>query len=576
MKRLGRYFRNYTKEAWLAPLFKLLEAGLELLVPLIIASMIDRGIRGGDTGHILRMSALLVVFAISGMLFAITAQYFAARLAIGYATEIRDDLFRHVMGFSHAEADVLGKDTLITRIVNDTTQIQTGANLCFRLVLRSPLIVFGALFMAFLIDARQAAIFAAVILLLFFVVFIIMKNNVIRYRSVQQSLDRITGKISENLSGIKVLRAFRAQEGEKRAFNLYAEELNAKQNAAGRLSGLLNPLTYVIVNLGIVAVLKTGAADIGSGRLSGGQLVALVNYMGQILVELLKLANLIILLSKSFASARRVADVFEIKSTLREGEEDFKKACESFCEEEGFIEFRKVGFSYPLSSANAIENISFCVRKGENIGIIGGTGSGKSTLMHLLPRFYDVGEGELRIAGRDIRSYSLESLRASIALVDQENRLFRGSIASNLRWGKENASEKELEEAAEAAQAVSFIREKKDAFAESVLQKGRNFSGGQRQRLSIARAFIKDAKILILDDASSALDYLTEARLREAIRVWKKRLTLFTVSQRVASIASADRILVLDEGRIAGAGTHEELLENCGVYREICRSQEMI
>ncbi|MDO4789198.1 MAG: ABC transporter ATP-binding protein [Johnsonella sp.] len=576
MKKLGKYFKHYKKEALLSPLFKLLEAGLELLVPLIVASMIDRGIRGGDTGHILRMTLLLIFFAVSGMLFAITAQYFAAKLALGYVTELRDDLFAHIMRLSHAEADLLGKDTLTTRLVNDTAQIQAGVNLCFRLVLRSPLIVFGALFMASLIDLRQAMIFFVVILLLFLVVFLIMKHNVRRYKSVQKNVDRITGKISENLSGVRVLRAFHAQEGEKKAFNLDAKELNEKQNAAGRLSGLLNPLTYIIINLGIVALLKIGAADVGSKRLSGGELIALVNYMGQILVELLKLANLIILLAKSLASAKRVGEIFDIRSSLREGEEDFKRACESFDAKEGFIEFCEVGFAYPLSSANAIEKISFRVRKGESIGIIGGTGSGKSTLMHLLPRFYDTGEGRILIAGRNIQDYSLSSLRSKIALVDQENRLFQGSIASNLEWGKQNPSEEEMEAAAEAAQALSFIREKRDAFHEKVFQKGRNFSGGQRQRLSIARALIKEADILILDDASSALDYLTDARLREAIGRLKKDLTLFIVSQRVAGIASADRIIVLDEGRIAGMGTHSELLENCGIYQEICRSQEMV
>lgn len=573
MKRLWKYFGHYKKEAVLAPLFKFLEASFELSVPLIVASIIDKGIRGGDSDHIIHMSAVLVSFAVLGVVFALTAQYFAAKLALGYTTELRDDLFMHIIKFSHAEADIMGEDTLITRIINDTMQIQTGINLLFRLVLRSPLIVFGALFMAFMIDFHHAMIFTCIILLLFAVVFFIMKQNVIYYRNVQEGIDRILGKISENLSGVRVLRAFHSQKEEKKEFRKYAEELYIKQKRAGRLSGLMNPLTYSIINLGVIAILQRGAIDIGRGNLSGGEVVALINYMGQILVELLKLANLIILLSKSLACAKRVSDVFELKTSLKDGNLNFNATYKAFDKKRPLIEFQHVNFAYPLSGTNTIEDISFQVMRGETIGIIGGTGSGKTTLINMLPRFYDSTKGCIQIAGHNIKEYSLATLRESIAIVEQSNHLFQGSIASNLRWGKSNAGIEEMEKAAEVAQAKEFIGQKTGGFNSSVARQGRNFSGGQKQRLSIARAIIKDPDILILDDASSALDYLTDARLREEIAKLKNDLTVFIVSQRVAGICNADKIIVLDEGRTVGIGTHKELLESCKIYQEICRSQ---
>ncbi|EHI56098.1 hypothetical protein HMPREF9333_00628 [Johnsonella ignava ATCC 51276] len=587
MLKLIKYLKNYKKEAVLSPLFKFFEAGLELLAPLIIAKMIDIGIKNADKTYIIKMGLLIIVFSFVGLVCAILAQYFAAKAAVGFSTGLRDDLFRHIMSLSMNEADSVGRDTLIARVINDTDQIQMGLNLTFRLVLRSPLIVFGALFMAFTIDGFEALIFAGVILLLCITVVLIMSKSVIYYKNVQKKLDAVLGKISENLAGVRVIRAFSQQEVQKEEFNSISNSLMREQVFAGKLSALMNPITYMIINFGIIAILYTGAVRVYTGRLTQGAVVALVNYMGQILVELLKLANLIILMSRSYACTKRVLGVFDIKNSLIGGELDLGDVFDRVYgsdykyhdkdDKNGVfppvIEFDNTGFVYPESGAHAVEGINFSIKRGQTIGIIGATGSGKTTLINLIPRFYDATSGSVKIAGSNIKDYTIESLRKHISVVGQKSLLFSGTIKSNLKWGDSDADDAQLEQALEIAQGKEIIDLKHDGLESEIEQLGRNLSGGQKQRISIARSLVRMPEILILDDSSSALDYLTDFKLRKAISGLDKNMTVIIVSQRVSSIKNADMIIVLDEGRIAGIGTHEELVKSCLLYHEICSSQ---
>ena len=570
MTSLIKYLKPYRKEAVLAPLFKLLEASFELLVPLVMARIIDIGIAQGNRSYVYSMGLVLVLFGVTGLVSAITAQYFSAKAAAGFGTALRNDLFRHIMGLSHDETDAFGSATLITRITNDTNQIQNGVNMFFRLVLRSPFIVFGAMIMAFLISGKAGLLFLTVISVLFLIVFLIMKSTVRMYRIVQKKLDRILSDTSENLAGVRVLRAFNRQEHEKEIYRVGTGELAHEQIKTGNVSALLNPFTYIVVNLGIIAVLQTGAVSVSVGSLTQGQVVALVNYMSQILLELIKFANLIILLSKSSACAKRVNEIFGCRNSMRDGTLAMDEN-----PEEGIpaVEFADVGFSYPGAQEEAVSNLNFSVKKGETVGIIGGTGSGKTTVVSLIPRFYDAQRGKILINGHDVREYTLDSLRRHVGIVEQGAGLFKGTISSNLRWGKRDADQEELIQAIHTAQADNVTDESRGGLDAPVAQKGRNYSGGQKQRLSIARTLVRKPDILILDDSSSALDFATDAALRRSIRETSSDITVFLVSQRVSTIRRADKILVLDDGRIAGCGTHDELIKCCGIYREICLSQ---
>ena len=570
MLRLARYLKEYKLESALAPLFKLLEATFELLVPIVIARIIDIGIAGRDSNYIIKMGVLLVTLAVIGLTSAIIAQYFSAKAATGFGTKLRDDLFAHILGFSHAEIDVLGRDTLVTRVTNDSDQVQNGINRFFRLVLRSPFIVAGAFIMSFNIDPRMSMIALTVIAVLAITVALIMSKSIRLYRNVQKKLDRVLGKTGENLTGIRVIRAFSKESSEVAEYENATKDLYNDQVLVGDISALLNPLTYVVVNLGIVAILKAGAMQVNIGNLTTGQVVALINYMSQILVELVKFANLIILLSKASACAKRINEIFDIKCSLKGGSKELDL---SDCNGD-IITFENVGFAYPKAKEEALSDISLSIKRGETIGIIGGTGSGKSSLINLIPRFYDISRGSIKLGGQDIKEYSLDSIRKNVALVEQKSRLFRGNIRDNLLWGNENADDGELFEAAQTAQAMDVINSKERRLDSEVAMYGNNFSGGQKQRLSIARSLVKKAGILILDDSSSALDYATDSKLRKAIRQIKD-ITTIIVSQRIVSIKNADRIVVLDDGKIVGIGNHEELLENNPIYREIYNSQVM-
>lgn len=570
MLRLARYLKEYKLESALAPLFKLLEAAFELLVPIVIARIIDVGIANKDSNYIIKMGILLVTLAVIGLTSAIVAQYFSAKAATGFGTKLRDDLFAHILGFSHAEIDVLGRDTLVTRVTNDSDQVQNGVNRFFRLVLRSPFIVAGAFIMSFHIDPQMSMIALTVIIILAIIVALIMSKSIGLYRNVQRKLDRVLGKTGENLTGIRVVRAFSKENSEVDEYDNATKDLYNDQVSVGNISALLNPLTYVVVNLGIVAILKAGAVQVNIGRLTTGQVVALINYMSQILVELVKFANLIILLAKASACAKRINEIFDIKSSLKGGSSELNLAGY----DGDIITFENVGFAYPKAKEEALSDISLSIKKGETVGIIGGTGSGKSSLINLIPRFYDISRGSIKLAGKDIKEYSLDSVRKNVALVEQKSRLFRGDIRDNLLWGDENASDSELFEAADIAQATDVINSKEKRLDSEVAMYGNNFSGGQKQRLSIARSLVKKAGILILDDSSSALDYATDSRLRKAIRQIKD-ITTIIVSQRIVSIKNADRIVVLDDGKIVGIGTHDELLKNSPIYKEIYNSQVM-
>lgn len=578
MKKLLKYLSIYKKEAVLAPLFKMLEASFELLVPLVMAEIIDTGIKNQDMAFILKMGAVLVLLGAIGLACSLTAQYFAAKAAVGFGAGIRRDLFRHINCLSYSEIDTQGTATLITRMTSDVNQVQSGVNLTLRLFLRSPFIVFGAMIMAFTIDVKSALIFVLAIPLLSAVVFGIMLLSMPLYKKVQRQLDRVMQITRENLSGARVIRAFNREQDEAEAFKKEGGMLIRFQLFVGRISALLNPVTYVIVNLAIIVLIYTGAVQVDSGRLSQGEVVALVNYMSQILVELIKLANLIISITKALACAGRINRVFEMKSSIVDPGEQQKEQGKS--EAKAFpapgiprVSFRNVSFSYQGLKEASLSHISFDAVPGEIIGVIGGTGSGKSTLVNLIPRFYDVTEGQVLVDGTDVRTIPLSRLRGRIGVVPQKAVLFKGTIRDNIRWGKENASDQEIEEALETAQALEIVKARENGLDTMIFQGGKNLSGGQRQRLTIARALVRKPQILILDDSSSALDFATDARLRKALRERAEGTTIFLVSQRASALRHADQILVLDDGRLAGKGNHEELLNNCPVYREICQSQ---
>ena len=569
MKKLLYFMKDYKKESVLAPLFKMLEAFFELFVPLVVASIIDDGIVPKDSGHIIRMCLLLLVLAAVGLTCSITAQYFAAKSAVGAATGIRYELFTHIQTLGYEEMDMVGTSTLITRMTSDINQVQNGINLVLRLFLRSPFIVFGAMIMAFTIDVKAAMIFVVAIILLSIVVFGVMFITKPLYKKVQSGLDTILGTTRENLTGVRVIRAFHQEQAEYNKFLAENEELTSLQKFAGKISGLTNPLTFIIINFAILVLIHTGAVRVSLGTLSQGQVVALYNYMSQILVELIKLANLIISVTKAMACFNRIQDVFHIEPSMKEGTKTVAAAGNTT----PAVEFKNVSFTYAGGGDHAVENISFKAMPGQTIGIIGGTGSGKSTLVNLIPRFYDVSEGEVDIAGKNIQDYTYGSLRNTISVVPQKAQLFAGTIRDNLTFGCPDATEEQIEEALAISQAKEFVDTKEGRLDAKIEQGGKNLSGGQRQRLTLARALVPQSDILIMDDSASALDYATDARLRKAIQDMKRKPTVFIVSQRTSSIQNADMILALDDGKIAGQGTHEQLLKSCNIYREIYETQ---
>lgn len=566
MRKLLIYLKPYRRESILGPLFKLLEATLELFVPLIVASVIDSGIGAGDRGHILRMSLLLAGLGLVGLLFSVTAQYFSAKASVGFVTKLRHALFAQIQRFSYRDLDRLGVSTLITRMTSDMNQVQTGLNLTLRLLLRSPFVVFGAMLMAFTVDASAAAWFALTIPVLSVVIFGIMLITMPLYQKVQQRMDRVLGHTRENLNGVRVLRAFRKEQAQIAGFVEKNRALTSMQRRVGRISALMNPMTYVIINIAIAALIRTGAVRVQAGLLTQGAVVALYNYMSQILVELIKLANLIINITKSLACGKRIQAVLDLPA----GEEAVP--AEEAGDPRYRVEFRHVCLRYEDSSADALSDITFKAAPGETVGVIGGTGSGKTSLVNLIPGFYPATGGSVFVDGRSVGAEDVHALRRKIGIVPQKATLFRGTIRENLLWGNENASEETLLQAIAAAQAADVVAAKGGLEGE-ITQFGRNLSGGQRQRLTIARALVREPEILILDDSSSALDYATDAALRRALRQLPQRPTVFLVSQRTAAVRHADQILVLDEGRLVGIGTHEALLESCPVYREIYESQ---
>lgn len=569
MKKLIVYFKDYKKESILAPLFKLLEASFELMIPLVVAAMIDRGIGQGNLGYVYKMGALMVALGVIGLIAAIVAQYFSAKAAVGVAAAIRQALFGHIQRLSYTEVDTVGTSTMITRLTSDVNQVQSGINMTLRLLLRSPFVVFGAMAMAFTVDTSAALVFVGVIPLLAIVVFGIMWITMPMYQRVQKRLDAVLSLTRENLTGMRVIRAFHKEKQEIQKFKKENKALTETQLLVGRVSSLMNPITYIIINLGLVLLIYVGAVRVDVGDLTQGQVVALVNYISQILVELIKLANLIILITKALSCAKRISNVMDLESSLPNGETEMV----SEDDEMPILEFENVGFSYAGASEESLSKIDFSIWKGETVGIIGGTGSGKTTLANLIPRFYDATDGEVRFHGKAIGSYDIETVRRRIGVVPQKAVLFKGTIKSNLLWGNEHADVKVLEEALEAAQAKEFV-DKLDAYLDAeVAQGGKNFSGGQRQRLTIARALVRKPEILILDDSTSALDYLTDKKLRMELKKRKSDMTTIIVSQRTSSIQFADKIVVLEDGKIVGLGTHEELLEFCQVYQEIYDSQ---
>ena len=578
MRKLLVYLKDYKKESVLGPLFKLLEATFELIVPLVMAAIIDTGVASGDKTYIMRMCMVLVLLAVIGLTCSITAQYFAAKAAVGFATKLRHALFAHIESLSFTEMDTVGTATLITRMTSDVNQVQNGVNLVLRLFLRSPFIVFGAMVMAFTIDIKAALVFVVTIPLLSVIVFGIMLISIPLYKKVQSALDKVLGITRENLTGSRVIRAFNKEEDEREHFNENNDLLTRAQIYVGKISALMNPLTYVIINGAIVVLVWTGAVRVDNGYITQGQVVALINYMSQILVELVKLANLIININKSIACGNRIQSVFEMQSSITDGSSrnmDKPQTTDSDESEdtEYAVEFSHVGLTYAGAGDESLTDIDFKVKKGETIGIIGGTGSGKSSVVNLIPRFYDVTAGSVKVDGKNVKDYSLEELRGKIGTVLQKAVLFHGSIHENLKWGNPDASEEDLINAITVAQAKEFIDNKEGGLDFEVEQGGKNLSGGQRQRLTIARAVVKKPEILILDDSASALDFATDAALRKAIREMEGGTTVFIVSQRAASIQHADRIVVLDDGKIVGLGTSEELLESCEVYQEIYNSQ---
>ncbi len=572
MKNVFKYLKKYTAESIVAPLFKLIEALLELTVPMVVASIIDRGIGGGDRVYVVKMCLLLLLIGGVGLAFSLTAQYFSAKAAVGTAADMRQGLFAKIQTFSYAKLDKIGTSTLITRMSGDINQVQTGINLTLRLLLRSPFVAFGAMVMAFIVGAGAGSAtlsFAIVIPVLLVVIFIILLAGIPMYGKVQNGLDRVTGSLRSNLEGARVIRAFRLEASESADFSARAKLHKRFGLAAGRISGLLNPLTYVIINLAIIMLLQNGAHEVNSGNLTQGELVALYNYMTQILVELIKMANLIITVTKAIACAKRISSV------MNEKEDMLVERSDKVADENApLVAFKNVSFSYPGAGGEVLSDISFELNSGETLGIIGGTGSGKSSLINLVPRFYDITGGSVEICGVDIKSIEPETLRKRIGVAAQKAVLFAGSIRENIKWGKPDATDEEIVSALNTAQISNLIKEKEGGLDAKIEQSGRNLSGGQRQRLNVARALVRRPEILILDDSSSALDRVTDAALRKAIHELDYSPAVFIVSQRAESVAECDKILVLDAGRAVGLGTHDELYQSCDIYREICDSQK--
>ena len=567
------YLKDYKKESILAPLFKLLEAFFELMVPLVMANIIDYGISNRNMGYIGKMGLLLLLLGVVGLASSITAQFFAAKAAVGFSTKLRQALFDHIEDLSFTDIDKAGTSTMITRMTSDVNQVQSGINMTLRLFLRSPIIVFGAMIMAFTIDVKCALIFVVAIPLLSIVVFGIILSTIPMYKKVQSRLDQVLGITRENLTGVRVIRAFHQEAKEEERFRENNEALSAMQIFVGKISACMNPVTYVIVNGAIIALIYTGAVQVNIGNLSQGEVVAIINYMNQILVELVKLANLIVTMTKALACAERVASVFDIGAdAVYVGVQD-QKLAGKVDKSAPFLDFKHVSLTYQGAGAPTLQDMNFTVNRGDTVGIIGGTGSGKTSLVNLIPGFYPATEGEILLEGRDIRTMSDEELRGRIGVVPQKAVLFKGTIRSNLQWGKPDAAEEEMWKALELAQASEVVDGKPGKLDATVAQNGKNFSGGQRQRLTIARALVRNPEILILDDSASALDYATDAKLRAAIRTLEDKTTTFIVSQRASTIRHADKIIVLDDGEIAGMGTHDELLKDCTVYQEIYYSQ---
>ena len=573
MKRLMMYLKDYKKESILAPLFKLLEAFFELLVPLVMANIIDYGISNRNMGYIGKMGLLLLLLGVVGLASSITAQFFAAKAAVGFSTQLRQALFDHIEDLSFTDIDKAGTSTMITRMTSDVNQVQSGINMTLRLFLRSPIIVFGAMIMAFTIDVKCALIFVVAIPLLSVVVFGIILSTIPMYKKVQSKLDQVLGITRENLTGVRVIRAFHQEAKESDRFRENNEALSAMQIFVGKISACMNPVTYIIVNGAIIALIYTGAVQVNIGNLSQGEVVAIINYMNQILVELVKLANLIVTMTKALACAERVASVFDIGADAAYVGAQDQKLADKVDQKAPFLDFKHVSLTYQGAGAPTLQDMNFTVNRGDTVGIIGGTGSGKTSLVNLIPGFYPVTEGEILLEGRDIRTMSDEELRGRIGVVPQKAVLFKGTIRSNLQWGKPDATEEEMWKALELAQASEVVDGKPGKLDATVAQNGKNFSGGQRQRLTIARALVRNPEILILDDSASALDYATDAKLRAAIRTLEDKTTTFIVSQRASTIRHADKIIVLDDGEIAGMGTHDELLKDCTVYQEIYYSQ---
>lgn len=576
MKKILYFLKDYKKESVIAPLFKMLEAIFELIVPLVVAQIIDTGIKNGDTGYIFERCGILILLAVIGLVCAISAQFFSAKAAVGFASQLRSALFAHIQKLSFADLDEIGTSTLITRMTSDVNQLQSGVNMVLRLFMRSPFVVFGAMIMAFTVNVEAALVFVVAIPLLSIVVFGVMLYTMPLYKKVQGALDRVLGKTRENLSGVRVIRAFNKEEQEIQEFNESNEMLTDVQLLVGRISALMNPVTLIIVNVSTLIIIWIGAGQVFEGVITQGEVVALVNYMSQILVELVKLANLIILITKAVACGNRVADVLEKEPSIQaDGTKQVLRAAELQPKNTDavMVAFENVSFAYGNSEEAALSNMTFQAKKGQTIGIIGGTGAGKSTLVNLIPRFYEVNHGVVKVAGVDVKDYNLTQLREKIGIVPQKAVLFHGTIAENLRWGNQDASEEDLWKAIELAQATDVVNGTEDGLQYMVEQGGRNLSGGQRQRLTIARALVKNPEILILDDSASALDFATDAKLRAALATIAEDRTIFIVSQRTSSIAHADQIIVLEDGETAGIGTHDELLEKCEVYREIYDSQ---
>ena len=573
MKRLIMYLKDYKKESILAPLFKLLEAFFELLVPLVMANIIDYGISNRNMGYIGKMGLLLLLLGVVGLASSITAQFFAAKAAVGFSTQLRQALFDHIEDLSFTDIDKAGTSTMITRMTSDVNQVQSGINMTLRLFLRSPIIVFGAMIMAFTIDVKCALIFVVAIPLLSVVVFGIILSTIPMYKKVQSKLDQVLGITRENLTGVRVIRAFHQEAKESDRFRENNEALSAMQIFVGKISACMNPVTYIIVNGAIIALIYTGAVQVNIGNLSQGEVVAIINYMNQILVELVKLANLIVTMTKALACAERVASVFDIGADAAYVGAQDQKLADKVDKSAPFLDFKHVSLTYQGAGAPTLQDMNFTVNRGDTVGIIGGTGSGKTSLVNLIPGFYPATEGEILLEGRDIRTMSDEELRGRIGVVPQKAVLFKGTIRSNLQWGKPDATEEEMWKALELAQASEVVDGKPGKLDATVAQNGKNFSGGQRQRLTIARALVRNPEILILDDSASALDYATDAKLRAAIRTLEDKTTTFIVSQRASTIRHADKIIVLDDGEIAGMGTHDELLKDCTVYQEIYYSQ---